>query len=146
MREDLIAQGRPALRLELLSEGGRGSAAQADLLRHALSELDQYLGGARKRLRAPVDLTAVTPFRQRVLQCASRIPLGATCTYGELARKVDSPSAARAVGGAMGNNPVPIFVPCHRVVAGGGKMGGFSGGLSLKRTLLALEGAAPALH
>ena len=89
----------------------------------------------------PVDLSALTPFRRAVLEAARAIPPGEVRTYGDLARDVGRPGAARAVGGAMGANPAPLVIPCHRVVAAGG-LGGFSGpgGLAIKRALLAAEG------
>jgi methylated-DNA-[protein]-cysteine S-methyltransferase len=96
----------------------------------------------------PLDFGTVTPFRQDVDRAARLIPPGSTSTYGELAHRIGNPSAARAVGQAMRNNPFPIVVPCHRVVAAGGRIGGFSadGGVSTKAKMLAIEGALlPAL-
>lgn len=90
-----------------------------------------------------LDMTAVTPFRREVYRAAREIPVGATSSYGELAQRIGSPGAARAIGQAMGNNPFPIVVPCHRVLAAGGKIGGFSadGGTDTKVRMLAIEGA-----
>jgi methylated-DNA-[protein]-cysteine S-methyltransferase len=100
-------------------------------------------GEARDLSAAPLDLDAVPAFHRRVYQLARTIPLGATLTYGEIAARVSEPGAARAVGQAMGQNPWPIVVPCHRVLAAGGRLGGFSapGGRETKRRLLAIEGA-----
>ena len=93
---------------------------------------------------APValDLTGIGAFRRKVYEAARRIGWGQTTTYGELARHAGAPGAARAVGQALGRNPVPIVVPCHRILASGGKLGGFSafGGVAAKERLLALEG------
>jgi methylated-DNA-[protein]-cysteine S-methyltransferase len=86
------------------------------------------------------DLSGMTPFRKKVMQELCKVPAGATVTYGELAAASGSPGAARAVGNVMATNPVPLFVPCHRVVATQG-LGGFSGGLDVKRALLKLEKA-----
>ena len=86
------------------------------------------------------DYTGMTPFRKKVMQELRKVPAGSTVTYGELASTVGSPGAARAVGNVMATNPVPLFVPCHRVVATVG-LGGFSGGLDVKRSLLKLESA-----
>ncbi|HCB97801.1 MAG TPA: hypothetical protein DEP78_06025 [Verrucomicrobiales bacterium] len=86
-----------------------------------------------------LDLSAGTGFQQAVWRALMQIPYGATQTYGELALRIGNPDASRAVGTACGRNPVPVLVPCHRVVASGGKLGGFSAGLSWKRTLLNLE-------
>jgi methylated-DNA-[protein]-cysteine S-methyltransferase len=87
-----------------------------------------------------LDYAGMTPFRKKVMQELRKVPAGATVTYGELASIAGSPGAARAVGNVMATNPVPLFVPCHRVVATDG-LGGFSGGLDLKRALLNLEKA-----
>jgi methylated-DNA-[protein]-cysteine S-methyltransferase len=94
-----------------------------------------------------VDLTGVPAFHQRVHEVARSIPPGRTLTYGEVAARLGMPGAAQAVGQALGRNPVPIVVPCHRVLAAGGAMGGFSapGGIETKRRMLVIEGAtAPA--
>ena len=106
--------------------------------RRAERELRQYLSGRRRRFTVPLDLGGLPPFQRRVLAAARRIPYGKTATYGRLAARAGKPKAARAVGQAMARNPVPILVPCHRVVAANG-LGGFGGGLVLKRRLLALE-------
>ncbi len=94
----------------------------------------------------PVDLPAATAFQRRVYAACRRIPWGRTRTYAQLAASVSSPAAARAVGTCMARNPVPLVVPCHRVVGSGGGLGGFSapGGTRLKRRLLDLESGAPA--
>lgn len=89
----------------------------------------------------PAVFDAATPFRRAVWQAMRRIPRGRTLTYGELARRAGRPGAARAAGGACGANPLPLFIPCHRVVAAGNRPGGFSSGLAWKRRLLAGEGA-----
>jgi methylated-DNA-[protein]-cysteine S-methyltransferase len=109
----------------------------------ARRELDEYLRGRRTAFSVPVDLRHVTPFQRRVLEAARAVPRGSVATYGELGRRIGRPGAARAVGQALGSNPVPIVVPCHRVLASDGSLGGYSGrgGLRTKRRLLALEGA-----
>jgi methylated-DNA-[protein]-cysteine S-methyltransferase len=100
-----------------------------------------YLTGLAADLNAvPVDVGG-TPFQLAVWRAAREIPYGRTVTYGELAARIGRPGAARAVGQALGANPVPLLVPCHRVVAAGGGLGGFTGGLDLKARLLALEAA-----
>ena len=92
---------------------------------------------------APLDLDGVPAFHRRVYDLARRIPPGETLTYGEIAGRLGDPSQARAVGQALGANPIPILVPCHRVFAANGRMGGFSapGGVSTKLRLLEIEGA-----
>lgn len=87
----------------------------------------------------PLDLTAGTVFQQAVWNALRRIPAGHTLSYGEVAKAIGRPKAVRAVGGACGANPIPVLIPCHRVLAAGGKIGGFSGGMNWKRKLLARE-------
>jgi len=135
---------------------GIGEHANARLLRAAFPEdrvekraaelapvrfqIQEYFAGTRKTFTLKVDLRAVrSEFNETVLEVCREIPFGHTLTYGELAERAGSPGAARAVGTAMSQNPVPIVVPCHRVVATGG-LGGFTGGIANKRTLLAHEG------
>ncbi len=110
------------------------------LLRRLREELGEYFAGRRRAFDLPVRYTG-TPFEARVWDELRRIPYGGTITYGELARRVGNPSAARAVAGANARNPISILVPCHRVVAAGGP-GGYGGGLAAKRTLLAVERSA----
>ena len=106
----------------------------------ALDQLDNYFSGNLTRFSIPVDLRVSTDFTYRVLLAASQIPFGQTISYGEIARLVGSPGASRAVGGALGRNPLPIVIPCHRVIATDGSIGGFTGGLAIKKALLRLEG------
>lgn len=109
----------------------------------ARTQLDEYLRGVREEFELELDLSDVTPFRRRVYEALLAVPHGRTTSYGELARAIGRPTAARAVGGAVGANPVPVVIPCHRVLAGDGSLGGFSGGLHNKRWLLSHERAAP---
>lgn len=107
----------------------------------AARELREYLAGERRSFDVAVDLRLVrSDFQRRVLGELLKIPFGKTVTYGELAARAGRPGGARAVGGAVGKNPIPVIVPCHRVVASGGKLGGFSSGLSRKRWLHEHEG------
>jgi methylated-DNA-[protein]-cysteine S-methyltransferase len=108
------------------------------LERQVAHELREYFAGKRKDFTFPIDASG-SDFNKRVWERVARIPYGQTVTYGEIAREFEKPGAARAVGTANGRNPIPIVVPCHRVVAAGGKLGGFGGGLPLKRKLLDLE-------
>ena len=105
----------------------------------AARQLGQYLAGRRRRFELLLHWTG-SRFQQRAWQWLIELPYGETITYGELARKLGQPGAARAVGAAMAANPLPIVVPCHRVVASGGGLGGYGGGLELKARLLAHEG------
>lgn len=109
----------------------------------AASELAEYFAGKRRKFTVPLDLQG-TPFQLQVWQTLRRIPFGKAVSYGEEARMLGKPKAARAVGSANGRNPIPIIVPCHRVVAGDGSLGGYSAGLPMKRKLLALEGVSVA--
>ncbi|MFA9492017.1 MAG: methylated-DNA--[protein]-cysteine S-methyltransferase [Anaerolineales bacterium] len=112
-------------------------------LEEATQQVGEYLRGERKAFQLPVDLSGMTPFQQTVLNEVSEVPRGEVVTYGDLARRIGKPRAARAVGQALGSNPVPIVVPCHRVIASDGSLGGYSGrrGIKTKEALLTLEGA-----
>jgi methylated-DNA-[protein]-cysteine S-methyltransferase len=103
-------------------------------------ELDEYFAGRRESFDLPLDVR-VAPFHADVLRELARVPYGRTETYGGLARKVGRPRAARAVGTVMHNNPIPIVLPCHRIVGADGSLTGYAGGLDVKRRLLELEGA-----
>ena len=109
----------------------------------AARELDEYFAGKRRKFTVPLDLQG-TPFQLQVWSTLRKIPFGKAVSYGEEARMLGKPKAARAVGSANGRNPIPIIVPCHRVVAGDGSLGGYSAGLPMKRKLLALEGVSVA--
>lgn len=111
------------------------------LLPDLREQLDAYFAGQAVRFVAPLDLTGVTDFQRHVLRACGRVGYGQAVTYGELARRVGRPGAARAVGQAMAANPMPIVIPCHRVVGASGELTGFSAeqGISLKRWLLNLE-------
>jgi O-6-methylguanine DNA methyltransferase len=108
------------------------------LIRETARQLEVYFKGELTRFDIPLDLRG-TPFQLKVWQALRRIPYGETRSYGELARAVGKPKACRAVGGANGRNPVGIIVPCHRVIAASGGLGGFGCGLAYKRKLLDLE-------
>jgi methylated-DNA-[protein]-cysteine S-methyltransferase len=104
-------------------------------------ELDEYFDATRTNFDVPVDLARLPAFQRLVLTELAQVPYGDTATYGALAARVGKPRAARAVGGALNRNPVPIVLPCHRVVGASGSLVGYAGGLERKRELLALEGA-----
>ncbi len=109
----------------------------------AALEIQEYLAGKRRIFTVPLDFEGVPAFTRRVLAACAQVPWGSTVSYGQLAARVGQPGAARAVGQALAANPVPLLVPCHRVLRADGKPGGFGGGLRLKRRLLALEGGWP---
>lgn len=117
------------------------SEYDADLLPSLQARLRDYFAGRGGRFRVKTDLADLTPFQRRVLEACAKIPFGRTATYQELARRIGRPKAARAVGAALARNPVPLVIPCHRVVAADGSLGGFSAeqGVRLKRWLLELE-------
>lgn len=104
-------------------------------------ELDEYFAGRRKAFDLAVDLVLATPFRRAVLEALTEIPYGTTTSYAALARAAGNPAAVRAAGSACATNPVPLVVPCHRVLRSDGSIGGYGGGLDTKRLLLRLEGA-----
>jgi methylated-DNA-[protein]-cysteine S-methyltransferase len=105
-------------------------------------ELDEYFEGKRTSFDIPVDWRLHDGFGRRVLRATARIPFGHLLSYAQVAAKAGSPRAYRAAGNALGSNRIPIVVPCHRVVASGGKIGGYTGGLERKEYLLDLEGAS----
>jgi methylated-DNA-[protein]-cysteine S-methyltransferase len=103
-------------------------------------QLTEYFDGTREDFDLPADLTGVPPFQAHVLHELARVPFGRVTTYGDLARSMGRPRAARAVGGALNRNPIPIVLPCHRVIGSTGSLVGYGGGLDRKRALLRLEG------
>jgi methylated-DNA-[protein]-cysteine S-methyltransferase len=103
-------------------------------------ELDEYFAGARRSFDVAVDWSLVRGFAQGVLRATARVPFGEVTTYRQMAEAAGSPRASRAAGNALGSNPIPIVVPCHRVLHTGGGLGGYAGGLERKRALLELEG------
>ena len=150
---DLLLYDSPVGRLGLMGEGDYLTALtlpnqpvpliaprEAPVLREAKKQLEAYFAGKLRSFDVPLRLEG-TPFRLRVWEELQKIPYGQVISYGELARRVGQPNAARAVGGANHHNPISIIVPCHRVIAAGGALGGYGGGLELKRALLKLEGA-----
>jgi len=104
-------------------------------------ELDDYFAGRRRDFVTPVDWSLVSGFAANVLRATARVPFGSVTTYRDVADAAGSPRAYRAAGNALGSNPIPIVVPCHRVLHAGGGLGGYTGGLDRKRRLLRLEGA-----
>lgn len=117
------------------------SAQQTDAVRR---QLDAYFAGHRRSLEVPIDWRLVRGFARAVLRATARIPFGAVSSYRQVASEAGSPRAYRAAGNALGSNPVPIVVPCHRVLQVGGSLGGYTGGLDRKRYLLRLEGVLDA--
>jgi len=114
--------------------------SRPELLRRVVGQLEEYFGGERRSFALPLDLHGVTDFQRQVYACLQDIRFGNLTTYGDLAQAVGSPQGAQAVGQAVGANPIPIVIPCHRVVTSDGRLGGFSGGLPAKVALLGIEG------
>ena len=121
------------------ARGWREDAAHP-VLRQAVAQLRAYFAGERQDFELPLDLQAGTPFQQSVWSALCAIPRGDTTSYAALARRLGKPQAARAIGAAVGRNPVSIVVPCHRVLGTGGSLTGYAGGLERKTALLQLEG------
>ncbi|MFE0511603.1 methylated-DNA--[protein]-cysteine S-methyltransferase [Streptomyces sp. NPDC058964] len=119
-------------------------APGSPLLAEAIRQVEAYFAGERQGFELPLDWSLISGFNRQVLrELASGVPYGSVVGYGDLAQRVGQPGAAQAVGTAMGANPLPVVVPCHRVVESDGGIGGFGGGLETKRKLLALEGVLP---
>ncbi|MET9525325.1 methylated-DNA--[protein]-cysteine S-methyltransferase [Streptomyces coeruleorubidus] len=119
-------------------------APGSPLLTEAIRQVEAYFAGERQDFDLQLDWSLISGFNREVLrELASGVPYGTVVGYGDLAGRVGQPGAAQAVGMAMGANPLPVVVPCHRVVESGGGIGGFGGGLETKRKLLALEGVLP---
>jgi methylated-DNA-[protein]-cysteine S-methyltransferase len=110
------------------------------LLQQATRQLGEYFAGQRRQFDLPLDLSAGTPFQQSVWRALLDIAFGQTCSYGTVSAAIGKPTAVRAVGGAIGRNPLSIVVPCHRVIGANGALTGYSGGMQRKVALLQLEG------
>jgi methylated-DNA-[protein]-cysteine S-methyltransferase len=108
-------------------------------------ELDQYFAGRRRQFELPLDWQLTRGFGRRVLEATARIPYGATATYKQVATEAGNARAYRAAGNALGSNPIPIIIPCHRILHSGGGLGGYTGGLERKRVLLGVESGQESL-
>ena len=139
----LPKRSRRAVEEELSHTAGPANSQARRHLQSAEAALLRYLAGNRQTLGLALDLPSSSSFRLKVWRMLQTIPYGRVRSYGWVARKLGQPGAARAVGAACGANPLPLVVPCHRVVAGDGSLGGFSGGLPVKKRLLRLEGILP---
>lgn len=116
----------------------KGATAEIKILANTVEQLEEYLDGKRQKFELPFDVQG-TPFQKLVWDRLSRIPYGKTYSYKEIASLIKNAKAVRAVGTANGRNPICIIVPCHRVIAADGSLGGYSGGLAIKTKLLQLE-------
>lgn len=127
--------------VELAAKLGAEVSSSSTKLDPWRRELEEYFSGRRKRFQSPLDWSLIGTFAQKVLAATYAIPYGRVLTYSEVAAQAGSPRGSRAAGNALGSNPIPIVIPCHRVLRSGGTLGGYGGGLDRKRHLLALEGA-----
>jgi methylated-DNA-[protein]-cysteine S-methyltransferase len=148
----LIAGDDQAIHLIAFPENGKPRRPEAGWtasisgpLADAVRQLREYFAGGRRDFDLPLAPEG-TGFQRKVWRKLLEIPYGETISYGELAKRVGNPKASRAVGSANGKNRIPIVIPCHRVIAGDGGLGGFGGGLSVKEKLLALEGRITSSH
>ena len=135
----LVQEGDALVELKLPGEAlPEGEMAETPLLRKAAAQLAEYFAGKRAAFDLPLAPEG-TPFRRAVWAALMEIPAGRTASYGDIARAIGKPNAFRAVGSANHVNPLPVFIPCHRVIGSGGALVGYGGGLDLKGKLLALE-------
>lgn len=118
--------------------GSAASNEESPFLINVENQLREYFNGQRKEFTIPL-YPVGTEFQEKVWKCLLQIPYGKTCSYAEIAEKIGNPAAVRAVGTAIGNNPISIIIPCHRVIGKDGSLTGFAGGLENKRALLELE-------
>jgi len=143
VRVGLPSEGEDSVLEELAARvSPRVLATPRASLDEARRELDEYFAGRRRRFEVALDWRLAAGFRRAVLRATARIPYGRTATYREIAGAAGSPGASRAAGSALATNPLPILVPCHRVVPASGGIGGYRGGAAAKALLLGVEGAA----
>jgi methylated-DNA-[protein]-cysteine S-methyltransferase len=140
----LYLSGKGIARIELPRGRGRFRAAArrsrpSSIGKAAAALLRRYFSGEPVSFALPLDLLHATVFQRAVWKAAAKIPYGETRSYAWIAKRIGKPQAARAVGQALGANPVPVIIPCHRVISSAGTLGGFSGGLGMKKKLLQLE-------
>jgi methylated-DNA-[protein]-cysteine S-methyltransferase len=139
--ENLICVLFPGGSLSKASLLGSAEPGENGVLQSAEKQLNEYFAGKRKAFHLPLSAKG-TEFQKLVWQALSEIPFGVTKSYGDIAGRIGSPKASRAVGAANGKNPIPIIVPCHRVIGRNGTLTGFGGGLDTKKFLLELEGVS----
>lgn len=143
----LPKRSKRAVELDLRSpSNGPVQQGESARLEAARRQLLDYIAGRRNTFDVPLDLSEGTPFQRKVWRTLQRVPYGKLRSYQWIASRVGGKYYARAVGNAVGANPIPIVIPCHRIVAHDASLGGFSGGLSMKRKLLALEGTLTQLQ
>lgn len=131
------ARGAEPVRLERIEDA---APEVRSTLKDAAAQLTEYFGGQRSGFDVALDWGAMAPFQRSVLEATAAVPFGHLDTYAGIARKIGNPGATRAVGNALGRNPIPVIVPCHRVIRSDATIGGYTGGLDIKQRLLSLEG------
>ena len=135
---ELKATESALVELIISSKESVTNSASNSIIQDAIEQLTEYFAGKRKTFSIPLAPSG-TPFQQQVWTQLQNIPYGKTISYAQLAQMVDSPKACRAVGSANGKNPIPVIIPCHRVITSNGGLGGFAYGLDMKKWLLELE-------
>ncbi len=136
--ERILLPGEHTAALTIAEEAEERSCREIDTVADSITRM--FLGEAVKFDLHTVNIDTCTPFQKRVLLAEHAIPRGSVSTYGRIARYIDNPQGARAVGNALAKNPFPLIIPCHRAVRSDGRLGGFRGGTEMKRSLLSLEG------
>jgi methylated-DNA-[protein]-cysteine S-methyltransferase len=132
--------------LQLLGSRVNTAVWCPQLSENLVERLRLYFNGSRVEFLDKIDLSQISPFQKKVLETSRLIPFGETRSYGWVAKQIQQTGAARAVGQALSRNPLPIIIPCHRVLSSDGKIGGFGGGISMKRQLLHLETSASTIY
>lgn len=138
-----ISFGRTSTTEEFLTriiDRGYDPVPDQQAIQPVVVELTEYFQGSRNVFDVPVDFSGLSPFAKDVLQATAAVPFGGVATYSEIARRIDNPGASRAVGNALGRNPIPIILPCHRVVPADHSLGNYTGGVDIKANLLTIEG------
>jgi methylated-DNA-[protein]-cysteine S-methyltransferase len=126
--------------LQHLRRRGFRPVPDQDAISTVADELGEYFRGERNHFEVPFDFSGISPFTKAVLEATTQIPFGRLTSYRGIAERIGQPSATRAVGNALGRNPIPVVIPCHRIVRSDSSIGGYTGGLKIKQHLLALEG------
>lgn len=124
-----------------MAERGFDVVPDQQAIQPVVDQLTEYFQGRRTSFEIPIDYSGLTPFSRDVLQATAAVPPGQVATYSEIAKRIGNPGASRAVGNALGRNPVPIILPCHRIVPADRSIGNYTGGVDIKVTLLSLEGS-----
>lgn len=135
---EIVSDGTALIRAAFVADVCECQPAADEIERQAEAQIKEYFDGKRRQFTLPLKPKG-TPFQRRVWEQLAEIPYGATTTYGTIAARLGNPHAARAVGAACGRNPIWIFLPCHRVLSGDGRLTGYAGGLERKKWLLELE-------